>query len=88
MYQAHVFFRSKKVFDAGRELWRYYQAHPKCNINESQYDIREYFQRRNDKGLMSNRSDYNIYNELICNLRVTLKTMAKKIELKVYEYGF
>jgi len=79
---------AKKVFDAGRQLWHYYHAQPKCNVNASLYDIREYFQGRNDKGKMNNKSDDEIYNGLIDNLRSELKTLAKKNEAKVYEYGF
>ena len=79
---------AKTVFKAGRELWRYYHAQPKCNVNASLYDIREYFQGRNDNGKMNNKSDDETYNELIGNLRSTLKTLAKKIEPKVYEYDF
>ena len=77
-----------KVFDAGLELWRYYHAQPKCNVNASMYDIREYFQGRNEKGKMNNKSKDETYNVLIGNLRSELKTLAKKIEPKVYEYGF
>jgi hypothetical protein len=79
---------AKKVFDAGRELWRYYHAQPKCNVNASLYDIREHFQGRNDKGKMNNKSNDETYNELIGNLRSALKMLAKKIEPKVYEYEF
>ena len=77
-----------KVFDAGRELWKYYHAQPNVNVNASLYDIREYFQGRNDKGKMNNTSNDETYNELINNLRLELKSLAKKIEPKVYEYGF
>lgn len=79
---------ARTVFDVGRELWRYYHARPKCNVNASLYDIREHFQGRNDKGKMNNRSGDETYNELIAELRAALKTLAKKIEPKVYEYGF
>lgn len=79
---------AQAVLDAGRKLWKYYQAQPKCNVNASLYDIREYFQGRNDNGKMNNRSENETYNELIGNLRTALKTLAKKIEPKVYEYGF
>ncbi|MCL2116863.1 MAG: hypothetical protein FWH27_00395 [Planctomycetaceae bacterium] len=79
---------AKKVFDAGRPLWRYYHAQPGCNVNASLYDIREHFQGRNDKGKMNNTSDDETYNELIGNLRSALKVLATKIEPKVYEYGF
>jgi hypothetical protein len=76
------------VFDAGRELWRYYHRQPKCNVNASLYDIREHFQGRNDKGKMNNTSKDATYNDLIGNLRSALKVLAEKIEPKVYEYGF
>jgi hypothetical protein len=78
------------VFDAGRELWRYYhkQAGGESNVNASLYDIREYFQGRNDKGKMNNKSSDERYNELITALRTALKSLARKIEPKVYEYGF
>jgi len=79
---------AKKVFDAGRELWKYYHQQPNINVNASLYDIREYFQGRNEKGKMNNQSDNPTYNELIENLRDALKLLAQKIEPKVYEYGF
>ena len=79
---------AKAVFEAGKKLWQYYHTHPKCNANASLYDIREYFQGRNDKGKMNNKSNDETYNALIGNLRAELKVLAKKIEPKVYEYGF
>jgi len=87
---------AKKVFDAGRELWRYYHttiSSPSGGgrvgaVNASLYDIREYFQERNEKGKMNAKSDDEKYNELIENLRFALRILAKKIEPKVYEYGF
>lgn len=87
-----------KVFDAGRELWKYYHASinsPSLSgragvglVNASLYDIREYFQGRNESGKMNNKSEDEKYTELIGNLRNALKVLAKKIEPKVYEYGF
>lgn len=87
---------AKAVFDAGRELWRYYHAQKfpslngqgAYNPNASLYDIREYFQGRNDKGRMNARSTDETYTQLIANLRDTLKVLADKIKPKVYEYGF
>ena len=76
------------VFNAGRELWKMYHSQPKCNVNASFYDIREHFQGRNDKGKMNNKSADEKYNLLLGNLREKLKVLAKKIEPKVYEYGF
>jgi hypothetical protein len=77
-----------KVFDAGRELWKYYHKQPNINVNASLYDIRDRFQGRNEKGKMNNTSTDPTYNELIENLRLALKILAQKIEPKVYEYGF
>jgi hypothetical protein len=79
---------AKAVFKAGRKLWAYYHALPKCNVNASLYDIREHFQGRNDKGKMNNKSKDETYNALLADLRSALKTLAEKIEPKVYEYGF
>ena len=82
---------AKAVLKAGRELWRYYHASAaksKYNVNASLYDIKEYFQGRNDKGKMNNSSTDEKYNELIGKLRSALKDLAKQIEPKVYESGF
>ena len=95
---------AKLVFDAGRNLWKYYhtQEFPSFrgvdsnavgrrgvyNVNASLYDIREHFQGRNEKGKMNNKSDDETYMKLIAELRSALKILAKKIEPKVYEYGF
>jgi hypothetical protein len=88
---------AKAVFDAGRELWKYYHTTinttqfflgQKPNVNASLYDIREYFQGRNTNGKMNSKSDDKEYMKLIGNLRTSLKILAKKIEPKIYEYGF
>jgi len=69
-------------------LWKYYHAQPKCNVNASLYDIREHFKGRNEQGKMNNKSEDATYMELITALRGKLKKLQKKIEPKVYEYGF
>jgi hypothetical protein len=79
---------AKTVFSAGRELWRYYHSKPNCNVNASLYDIREYFQGRNEVGKMHNKSNDEKYTKLITDLRECLKILAQKIEQKVYEYEF
>ena len=79
---------SQNVFNAGRELWQYYHSQNGVNTNASLYDIREFFQGRNDKGRMNSKSNDEKYTELISNLRENLKTLAEKIIPKVYEYGF
>ncbi len=78
---------TQSVLNAGRELWMYYHKQPKININAAFYDIREYFQGSKN-GKMNTKSSDETYNELIGNLRAALKELAKKIEPKVYEYGF
>ena len=80
--------KATNVFNAGRELWKYYHAQPNINVNASLYDIREYFQGRNEAGKMKNKSDDENYMKLITALRDSLKILAKKIEPKVYEYEF
>lgn len=77
-----------KVFDAGRELWKYYHSQENANPNASLYDIKEYFQGRNEKSKMNTVSQDSHYMNLISHLRESLATLAKKIEPKVYEYGF
>lgn len=79
---------AKAVFDAGRELWKYYHRQPNCNVNASLYDIKEHFQGRNEKGKMNNKSIDKTYNTLIGELKEKLKQLAYKIEPKVYEYEF
>lgn len=76
------------VFNAGSALWTYYHAQKEVNVNASLYDIREYFQGRNDKGRMNSRSNDVKYSALIGDLRNNLSILADKIKPKVYEYGF
>ncbi|MCL2824248.1 MAG: hypothetical protein FWD57_09675 [Polyangiaceae bacterium] len=79
---------ARYLLNAGKELWKYYHAQPKCNVNASLYDIREHFQGRKANGRMNCRSSNETYNGLIANLRFASKTLAAKIESKVYAYGF
>jgi len=76
------------VFDAGRELWKYYHSQKGVNVNAGLYDIREYFQGRNDLGRMNSKSTDEIYTQLIGNLRGKLSLLAVKITPKIYEYEF
>jgi len=78
---------AKDVYNAGLELWKFYLNEKRVNINASFYDIREYFQGVSN-GRMNNKSENEEYNNLIGNLREKMKILAKKIEPKVYEYGF
>lgn len=80
---------AKDIFEAGRELWKYYRKHDLININASYYDIRKFFQGVDSKsGRMNNKSIDETYNKLIGNLRERMKILAKKIEPKIYEFGF
>ena len=76
------------VFDAGRELWRYYHAQPNANPNASYYDIREYFQGRSEKGKMNAKSEDAEYNRLFLNLKEAMELLRLTIVPKVYEYKF
>ena len=76
------------VFDAGRELWQYYHTQPNANPNASYYDIREYFQGRNEKGRMNPTSEDAEYNRLHAHLKEVMSVLADAIATKVYEYGF
>ena len=83
---------AQAVMDAGRELWRYYHAQPDANPNVSFYDIRLYFQGSTadakGKVRMNNESADEKYTALIGDLRMAMKKLARRIEPKVYEYGF
>ncbi len=87
---------AQAVMDAGRELWYYYMHHKdgelygaqSINVNASYYDIRRYFQGTDDKGRMNPESKDETYMRLWGNIKDALKVLAKKIEPKVYLYGF
>jgi hypothetical protein len=79
---------AKAVFDAGREIWKYYHKQPKIDVNASLYDIKEYFKGRNEKGNVNQHSQDKVFNGLIANLNAIIIVLADKIAPKVYEYGF
>ena len=83
---------AQAVMDAGRELWRYYHAQPGANPNASYYDIRLHFQgmkrTASGKEQMNATSSDATYNALLAALRTAMKTLAARIEPRVYEYGF
>ncbi|MEI0797296.1 hypothetical protein R4Q14_03070 [Brachyspira intermedia] len=76
-----------EVFEAGKELWRYYHSFSSININASFYDIRGYFQGFKNKR-MNNKSEDEKYNSLMKNLKEKMNLLAEKISNKVYKYGF
>jgi len=79
---------AQSVLNSGRAIWKYYHNQPNCNENASLYDIREHFQGRNESGKMNNGSKDQTYTDLITELRFSLSRLEKKIEPKVYQYGF
>lgn len=76
------------VMDAGRKIWSYYMMQSGINVNASLYDIKEFFKGRDEKGRMNATSNDECFNQLMDDLRIALNNLAKKIETKVYEYGF
>lgn len=86
---------AQAVMEAGRKIWEYYMKQkPKTygadpiNVNASFYDIRVYFQERDEKGKMNSDSKDETYTALLKELRTYQKVLAKQIEKKVYLYGF
>ena len=78
---------AQAVMDAGRELWKYYMWPKDVNVNASYYDIRKHFQDEKN-GKMNPDSKDETYMRLWGNIKNALKVLAKKIETKVYLYGF
>ncbi|GAA8701430.1 hypothetical protein HpBT345_14180 [Helicobacter pylori] len=85
---------ASRVFDAGKEIYRYYHAQASTNrhynANASLYDIKEFFQGRNAQGKLNPpvKAKDTYYKQLYANLQDALKDLAKEIQPKVYEYGF
>ncbi|TPI02597.1 hypothetical protein FIM41_06660 [Helicobacter pylori] len=86
--------KAKKVFDVGKEIYRYYHTKASTNriynANASLYDIKEFFQGRNAQGKLNlpAKAKEGYYKQLYANLQDALKDLAKEIQPKVYEYGF
>ena len=80
------------VFDAAREVWRYYHQQPDADLNAAYYDIRKYFQGtkldKNGNEVMNYVSDDETYTCLHSTLRQAHKRLSEKIAVKVYEHGF
>ena len=85
---------AQAVFDAGREIFAYYHAQDfstkPYNVNASLYDIKEFFQGRNAQGKMNlpSKAKDSHYKTLIATLTESINALAKKLEPKIYEYGF
>lgn len=80
------------VFDAGRELWKYYHQQPDADLNAAYYDIRKYFQGtkidKNGKEVMNSTSEDDNYMRIHSALRQAHNRLSDKISKKVYEHGF
>ncbi|EAK7295477.1 hypothetical protein FBF91_00375 [Campylobacter upsaliensis] len=85
---------AKEVLQAGKELFKHYHEQAKdkenYNPNTALYDIKAHFQGFNDKGKMNppQKAKDEAYKDKLGELNYTLKNLAKKIEVKVYEYEF
>ena len=89
---------AKEVLQAGKELFKHYHTQAKdeknYNPNAALYDIKAHFQGFNDKGKGKDRmnppqkAQDEAYKERLSTLNYALKNLAKKIEVKVYEYAF
>lgn len=79
---------AQAVFDAAREVWRYYHHQPKTNPNAGFYEIRLYFQGVNAKGNMNPDSTDETYTSLMDCFKQAYKALSAKIEPKIYDYGF
>ncbi|EPN3899286.1 hypothetical protein ACTZ64_000001, partial [Campylobacter upsaliensis] len=85
---------AKEVLQAGKEIFKHYHEQTRdskdYNPNAALYDIKAHFQGFNDKGKMNppQKAQDETYKEKLGELNYTLKNLAKKIEVKVYEYEF
>ncbi|EIZ9310479.1 hypothetical protein MQ967_000379 [Campylobacter upsaliensis] len=86
---------AKEVFKAAKELFKHYHEQAKDDEtsytpNAALYDIKAHFQGFNDKDKMNppQKAKDEAYKDKLGELNYALKNLAKKIEVKVYEYEF
>ena len=83
---------ANSVMEAGKKLWKYYHQQDGALFDASFYDIRLHFQKTkvttSGKIQMNSESDDPKYTELVKDLRQRHAALARKIEPKIYEYGF
>ena len=88
---------AKAVYDKALEIFRYYHRRKNWSVdgrtaynhNAGFYDIRAFFQGRNEEGKMIAKSPDDKYRCLMEDLRKNIKTLRdENIAPKVYEYGF
>lgn len=84
---------AKWLLEKAKSLFSYYHTHSESQnylLNASLYDIKEFFQGRDEKGKMkrANEAKDEHYKILLSDLNEALGILAKKIEPKIYEYEF
>ncbi|ECP5966019.1 hypothetical protein ACHJ0P_000165 [Campylobacter jejuni] len=84
---------AQELLKAGKELFKYYHTHSEDKnylVNASLYDIKEFFQGRDEKDRMKlpSQAKDEHYKALLSDLNIALNALAKKLEPKIYEYGF
>ncbi|EDO8011924.1 hypothetical protein GZH75_001237, partial [Campylobacter coli] len=84
---------AQELLKSGKELFKYYHTHSEDKdylVNASLYDIKEFFQGRDEKGRMKlpSRAKNEYYKILLSDLNTALNALAKKLEPKIYKYGF
>ena len=80
--------QAKAVFQAGLLLWQYYHQQANVEVNAGLYDIRAYFQGKNQRGNMKNSSEDKTYTQLLNQLKQALKNLTQNLVPKIYEHGF
>ena len=79
---------AEEVMKAGKEIYKYYHSQESSIPDASFYDIKLFFQGRNNKGVMNQDSSDSEYMKLLNILKTSTKQLAQKIALSVYKYGF
>jgi hypothetical protein len=79
---------AKDVLSTGKKIWKLYHSFKNIKVNASFYDIREFFQERNEDGRMNAKSSNDEYNVLLSELKQNIKDLANKIVPKIFDYGF
>jgi len=84
--------KARAVYDAGRNVWKYYMAQKNANANASYYDIRAFFQgfseTQSGRLIMNSDSLDSQYMLLKRELQARLKDLSDQISEKVYQYRF
>lgn len=90
----HLSSQARAVYNAGKEIYKYYHAqNSKIINNASLYEIKEFFCKRKENkngklGKLESKSQDKNYNILMDNLKLNMQDLARAIEPKIYEYGF